>query len=387
MELAIDRTRALMIEEDFDAILCFSPQSVLQFTHFAGLSKSHPWHPLIAIVTRSDDHNVALIVHAELWPLAKATPGIRRVYTYGDPTDENSKGATWQEALNSTLHGFGLFFDKKIGIEHDFLPLARYEEVKFTFRHTLLKDASALLNKCREVKDTYQIVDAFIAAELGHAFFRAAERALHAGRTEIEAFLTGNLAKTDLWKKKYEQIKISAPGSLSNGQADGFSFKMFPGSNKRSSHGDPTNHKLEDGEVISLNITTVANGMHAKLQRIVCMGKISEALAKMIVDIRQIHTKVLESLKPGVTCKTVYETSCNSKKEYGYGGDRPTDVGHGIGLSPREHLLLDGNTETELCKGMLFAIKSHLKTPGGRIQITDTVEITGDGCKLLVRGD
>jgi Xaa-Pro aminopeptidase len=117
------------------------------------------------------------------------------------------------------------------------------------------------------------------------------------------------------------------------------------------------------------------------------MGKVSADLAKMIGDIRQIHTTVLESLKPGVTCKTVYETSCNSRKEYGYGEDCPTDVGHSIGFSPREPLLLNGDTETELCKGMLFAVKSHLKTPGGRIQITDTVEITRDGNKFLVKDD
>jgi Xaa-Pro dipeptidase len=386
MDLAIGRARTLM-KNDFDAILCFSPQSVLQFTYFAKAGKLHPWRPVIAIVTQSDHHNVALIIHIELWPLAKATPGMRRVYTYGDPKDENSKGSTWQEALSSTLHGFGLSYNKKIGIEHDFLPLARYEKVKFTFRYTLLKDASALLDKCREVKDTHQIIDASIAAELGHAFFRAAERVLHAGRTEIEALLTGNLAKNDLWGKKYKHVKISAHGSLNSGHADGVSFKVFPGSDKRCGHGNPFDRKLEDGEVVSLNIAAVVNGMHVKLQRIVCMGKVSADLAKMIGDIRQIHTTVLESLKPGVTCKTVYETSCNSRKEYGYGEDCPTDVGHSIGFSPREPLLLNGDTETELCKGMLFAVKSHLKTPGGRIQITDTVEITRDGNKFLVKDD
>lgn len=81
----------------------------------------------------------------------------------------------------------------------------------------------------------------------------------------------------------------------------------------------------------------------------------------------------------------MYEGACEHRRARGYGEDLPSSVGNGIGLTPKEHILLDGNTQATLREGMVILVKSRIKTSAGSIQLVDTVEVIKGGRRLISR--
>ena len=93
---------------------------------------------------------------------------------------------------------------------------------------------------------------------------------------------------------------------------------------------------------------------------------------------------VLESLRPGVAVRTIFETGNSLLEKEGLESYLKGYVGHGVGRNIHEEPVLGVESERVLEKGMALSIEFSTRRPEwGAIGLEDGVVITDDGYEDL----
>ncbi len=113
----------------------------------------------------------------------------------------------------------------------------------------------------------------------------------------------------------------------------------------------------------------------------------NQELAKIksvLVDAQQL---IINNMRPGVTCSSLFEIGFNHVKKY-YPGYVRGHLGHSISFGPStfEPPFINPNDHTVLKPGMILCIEvpMYIANLGG-MNIEDMVLVTEDGCEVLTR--
>jgi methionyl aminopeptidase len=169
-------------------------------------------------------------------------------------------------------------------------------------------------------------------------------------------------------------------------------------------HGIPSEKRLEDGDIVNIDITSYINEFHGDASRMYCVGTPS-VKAKKLVDITyESLIRAIKILKPGVTLGDIgYEIQSFVEKE-GFSVVRDF-CGHGIGrLFHEEPSVVHYGKENQGMKireGMVFTIEPMInagsfetkvlndgwtavtKDKSLSAQFEHTVGITSNGCEIF----
>jgi len=104
-----------------------------------------------------------------------------------------------------------------------------------------------------------------------------------------------------------------------------------------------------------------------------------------------LQEKIAKLLKPGTTpseiwsdCHTAVENSEWREGFMGYGKNKVSFVGHGIGLAIDEYPVLASGFDLPLEEGMTLAVEPKIGIPGfGMVGVENTFEVTTNGGKCL----
>ncbi|MDR6869321.1 Xaa-Pro dipeptidase [Bosea sp. BE125] len=375
-----ERLRQRMHAAGLDVILAFKPESSFYLTGFNPIIYSHP---VIAILPAQG--KPSMLIHALRDDHARASTFIEDIRLYGAWSTKVTMGPNWLDALKTMLEEAGLA-KAVIGVEEDFLPVARARQLAELLPGASFRDASEMIMTTRLVKDADEIASARDAARIADTGMIAAVEAVRQGGSERDVSLAAMAAMNRFWADNFPDKEVCDFGSLEGGAQNGLWAWALAGDRMFMNCDNPTNRKPEAGEAISILIWTIVNGIHAENERTVAVGTLNDERRRALDSIIEIRNEVATLLKPGTPISALFDATKAGLEARGYGKYLPGRIGHGIGLGAHEHPSLDAKTGILLEPGMILTLEPNLRMPGiAATQLSDTVLITEGGCEFLTR--
>lgn len=188
----------------------------------------------------------------------------------------------------------------------------------------------------------------------------------------------------------------------------GFPKSVCTSVNNVACHGIPDDRKLEDGDIINVDVTVYLNKCHGDTSRTFLVGNVDDR-GKYLVHHNEIAlNEAIKICKPGVPFNRIGKTISDYAKSVDL-RVVPAFIGHGIGSffhGPPEIFHFENDIELRLMEpGMTFTIEPILSlgteelelwpdgwttttVDGSRTsQFEHTILITDDGCEVLTLPD
>lgn len=220
----------------------------------------------------------------------------------------------------------------------------------------------------------------------------------------LDTYIKEGITTKELDKIAYEFIKThNAEPSFLN--YNGYPASICASINEEVVHGIPSDRKLKNGDIISVDIGVYKNGVHSDTARTYFVGNVDEEIKQLVEDTRKALYEGIKVVKSGIklneVCKTIEKVALNNK----YGVIREL-TGHGVGEELHEDPYIPNysNTESEniiLKSGMTLAIEPMFSLNSRNIYILEdewtiitadespaahfehTILVTDDGCEIL----
>ena len=238
-----------------------------------------------------------------------------------------------------------------------------------------------------------------IAGEIGKKVYEKGMEILNEGMTEIEfgglleaiAKGYGNEGLLRVRSLNYEAYSWHVLSGISGGivsQSDspmgglGLSPAFPVGASLKT---------LKAHEPILVDFGICYHGYQADETRMFSIGKMEQKFVDAYHACREIHDAVLEEVRPGADCESLFTNTLRLAEKMGYKdsylgppGLQTRFIAHGIGLELNELPFLAQGHSYPLEEGMTFAIEPKMVFPGeGSVGFENTVLVTQNGYEIL----
>lgn len=237
-------------------------------------------------------------------------------------------------------------------------------------------DVSNLVDTMRLVKSAEEQALMRNAAAVTDAAAADAIGAIHDGALETEVIAACLAAMT-----------------RAGGDTPGFGPFIRPGNRLGEEHGTWGRGTYRKGEPVFLEMSGCVSRYHAPLGRLIRIGSISEADARMAEVAKRAFDAVVKTLKPGLKARDIYAAWQAVVDDAGLSHYRRHHCGYcvGVGLPPswtggNSVVGLRGDSDMDIRSGMSFHVLSWLMGTGrGDDFISNTVLLTDNGAEVLTR--
>ncbi|WP_042353765.1 M24 family metallopeptidase [Bacillus rubiinfantis] len=164
--------------------------------------------------------------------------------------------------------------------------------------------------------------------------------------------------------------------------ADGPSFSTIVLSGEKSSlpHGRPDNRKIQQGDLLLIDMGVIMNGYCSDITRTFVVGKETEEQRNIYQIVQESVQAGIQAVKAGATAASVDIAARNVIVANGYGKYFNNRVGHGLGMEVHEEPSIHGKNEIQLEPGFLFTIEPGIYIPGfGGVRIEENVYVNSRG--------
>ncbi len=162
------------------------------------------------------------------------------------------------------------------------------------------------------------------------------------------------------------------------------SFDTIAISGKKTSlpHGTPTEKRIENGDLVTMDFGCVYGGYCSDMTRTVAVGEPSDELKRIYETVKAAQQTGLDILCEGIIGKVADAAARQVIEKAGYGKYFGHSLGHGVGLRIHELPNLSPRSETVLKKNMVVTCEPGIYVPGvGGVRIEDMVCITENGIR------
>ena len=256
-----------------------------------------------------------------------------------------------------------------IGIEAGHVTVAEKKRLSaLLLSSQKLKDAPALVERARMVKDEDELDCIREAVCLGAMLFERALEVIRPGIREVEvAAAMENMAR--------------------RAGAEQMSFATIVASGERSAlpHGRATSAVIEPGGFVVCDWGVILSGYCSDQTRTVWVGRTIEPDARVAYEaVREAQQAAINAVKPGVTVDKVDAAARKVLRKAGLGRYFTHSTGHGVGIEIHEEPRVAAGQGQELAAGMVITIEPGIYLPGRwGIRIEDMVVVTEQGCEVL----
>jgi Xaa-Pro aminopeptidase len=148
---------------------------------------------------------------------------------------------------------------------------------------------------------------------------------------------------------------------------------------------------LAKDEPIMIDFTSVLNGYHLDETRMFAIDSMPTKAMRASQASIDIHNRVFEKVKPGITVGELFEISTSAAKSLGYAeqylgppGYKESFIGHGVGLELIESPIIAKGKEDHLLPGMTFALEPKMVFKDEfAAGIESVLLVTDTGCGLI----
>ena len=259
-------------------------------------------------------------------------------------------------------------FCENVGFEEYDISYAKYKEYIRKYKINNFVETEHIIEKQRMIKDEEEIVNIQKACEITDNCFSYILNYIKPGMTEKQI--------ADEIEEYYKQ------------RTDGLSFDTIVASGENTSkpHAVPTNRKIQEKDIITIDMGCKVNGYCSDMTRTFFVGEVPEEV-KPIYDLvlkNQVQTQ--EAYKDGASTRLLTKMVENDFKLNNY--DLIHSLGHGVGLEIHEPPYVSYSSDTQLRENMVVTNEPGIYIPGKfGVRIEDTVQITKFGCISLTKSE
>ena len=259
-------------------------------------------------------------------------------------------------------------FCENVGFEEDFVTYAKYKELIRKYKINNLVETEHIIEKQRMIKDEEEINNLQKACEITDNCFNYLLTYIRPGMTEKQI--------ADEIDEYYKR------------RTDGLAFDTIVASGENSSkpHTVPTNRKIEENDIITIDMGCKVNGYCSDMTRTIFVGSIPEEIKKIYDLVLKNQVQTLEQMKDGASTRLLTKMVENDFKLNGY--DLIHSLGHGVGLDIHEAPYVSYRSDAQLKENMVVTDEPGIYIPGKfGVRIEDTVQITKFGCISLTKSE
>ena len=163
---------------------------------------------------------------------------------------------------------------------------------------------------------------------------------------------------------------------------EGYPASICTSINEEVVHGIPSNRKLKNGDIISIDVGVYKNGVHTDTARTYKVGKVSEDVENLLKNTKKALYEGIKVVKSGIKLNEVCTAIEKVALENNYGVMREL-TGHGVGVELHEDPYIPNykNDDSELIlqSGMTLAIEPMFSLGTRQIYILE------DGWTIITR--
>ena len=215
------------------------------------------------------------------------------------------------------------------------------------------------------------------------------ERMRHAGAIAAEVLrLAGEFVKPGVTTDEIDAyvhelciVRNSYPSPLNY---SGYPKSVCTSVNEVICHGIPDSRKLEDGDIVNLDVTCYIGGVHGDTNATFAVGKIDETSRELIKATEECIWRGIEAVKPGRPLSDIGRAIEDQAKLYKLGVVRAF-VGHGIGEQFHTDIQVlhyyDSRNSVVMRPGMTFTIEPMITLGTWQHKMWDDewTAVTADG--------
>jgi len=366
----LELVRALLEEQELDALVVRAPDNVLYLTNFWGM-KGYD-----ACVFPRDGDPVLICLEASADDADRAawTSDVRFVRGY-DETDPRPVPARTLDAAIAATREYG-----RIGLELSLGTQASDRMVgePTTFTRAWFDswpdavDATPLLARARAIKTAQEIERMQLANDIAAAGMEYVREHLRPGMKESEA--------ASLW-----HAFVHGEGTGWRGQVDlalGFSL-VWSGEGIRTftATGD---RAVQADQPTLFEIWVCADGYWCDHTKLICPGELRADYRELEQQLLELYNRAIEHCRPGASLPELDLLLRDGIAAMGYPGQPTHPVAHGVGARAHEPPYAHQAGGGEVAEGMVLAIEPGCYWPGGGgLRVEDNFLITAGGARKL----
>ena len=259
-------------------------------------------------------------------------------------------------------------FCENVGFEENYVTYAKYKEFMRKYKINNLVETENIIEKQRMLKDEEEISNIKKACEITDNCFSYLLTYIRPGMTEKQI--------ADEIEEYYKR------------RTDGLAFDTIVASGENSSkpHAVPTNRKILENDIITIDMGCRVNGYCSDMTRTIFVGSIPEYIKPVYDLVLKNQIQTIEQMKDGVSTRLLSKMVENDFKLKGY--DLIHSLGHGVGLEIHEAPYLSYRNDAILKENMVVTDEPGIYIPEKfGIRIEDTVQITKFGCISLTKSE
>ena len=251
---------------------------------------------------------------------------------------------------------------ERLAVETDFLCYDDYAALQAALGDVALTPLAGLVEEMRLIKDDGEIECIRRAADIACRAFKAILEVIRPGMTEREVAVALNC----------EMLKLGSEG-------EAFDTIACAGLNGSLPHAVPGEHRLQNGELLTLDFGATYNGYCSDMTRTVGIGKVDRPLRDIYRTVLEAHETALNAVRPGAVCEEIDKVA-RDFIDARYPGAFGHALGHGVGLYIHEQPRLGKGDGTVLQPGHVVTIEPGIYISGlGGCRIEDMAILTSDG--------
>lgn len=167
---------------------------------------------------------------------------------------------------------------------------------------------------------------------------------------------------------------------IQNGES--FETIVASGENSSKPHAIPTDRKIEEKDIITIDMGCKINGYCSDMTRTIFIGGQTEEQKKIYDLVLENQKKALGQISDGANIKTIVKCVESDFNIQHY--DLIHSLGHGVGLEIHEMPMISTKNDTNLKENMVITDEPGIYIAGNfGVRIEDTVLVTKKGAISL----
>ena len=363
----LDRLRAGLAEQPYDAVVLTEPESVLYATGYRSMpGQVFRTHRMAALVTATDLWLVApaadVPAAATVVPADRISP-FGRFYVESGSPDPVTEVADRHDGLAAALAAAvaTLPSSARLAVETRDVPAD-----VLTACGDVVDDGAGLLFAARSRKLPAEVKLLRYAARLAEAGIDAALAAAGPGTTEAE-------------------LAAVVAGTMVAGGGDPRFVVALTGERSALADAVPSGRPWQPGEIARFDVGCVVDGYWSDIGRTAVLGEPSARQRDVYAAVRAGEDEQLAAARPGLPAAQLFAIGLDAVAR-GVPRYRRQHCGHGIGLSIYEPPIVAPGVGTELAADMTFCFETPYYELGwGGMMVEDAVVVTDHGVEVLTR--
>ena len=366
----LDRVRALMAEQEVDALVVRAPDNVLYLSNFWGM-KGYD-----AVVFPHEGAQTLICVEASADDAARTawTDDVQFFRGYDERDPRPPQARALELALEASKRYERVALELSLGTQASDRMVGEpttYTRAWFE-SWTDPTDATPLLAQARAIKTEQELERMRLANEIAAAAMEHVRAELRPGMKESEA--------AALWNGF-----VHAEGTGWNGKvtlAHGFSLVWSgPGIRTFTATAD---RPVQRDEPTLFEIWVCADGYWCDHTKNLCPGDLTPDYERLLDDLTTVYERAIDHCRPGAALDELDRLIRQGIAEAGYPGQPSHPVAHGVGARAHEPPYAHQAAPATIEEGMVMAIEPGAYWDGGGgLRLEDNFLITADGAEKL----